>query len=220
MARPKHYLIAADNPLLQQYQPLFEHFKKPDMHTLVLSVDPDVVDDLYVNLLVELIAAAEYDEVVLEKLLFSIHFDFKQVADSELYYQETEWKSSTKHYQWFYQINQVISFAFFFLQDYDSRFYCIAGDFLAEGNIEIKHDEGSKRPLISFDTEQAEQIMLRVFWGCVYFMHYCFGTRVDPQPAIEAIIAEYNMEFTFDHVRKEYRKQRAKGYVFRLGTSD
>jgi hypothetical protein len=43
---------------------------------------------------------------------------------------------------------------------------------------------------------------------------------VDPQPAIEATIAEFDMNFTFEQVKQEFREQKDQGMVFRLGPAE
>lgn len=220
MARQKQYLISADSPMLQQYAYLTEAMADPSRNTLVLSTDPEVVKSLDADIIIEIIAVAEHFPIVLNKLLFGIEVSFRQTAGSEVYLSDREWKASKIHYRWFRQICESLPFAFFFLQDYEARFYSMTGDFLYEGNVDVREEEGRSRPLIGFSEEQSEMILYRVFYGCVYFMHYCSGTEIDPQPAIEATIAEFDMNFTFEQVKQEFREQKDQGMVFRLGPAE
>ncbi|MES2731035.1 MAG: hypothetical protein V4714_04775 [Bacteroidota bacterium] len=220
MAKPKQFLVEKDDPLLEHYAYLIEAMLDPSRHTLVLATDPDVVERLEIETIIEIIAVAEHYPVVLNKILFGIDVQFRQFNNGDLYLSEMEWKSGKVYYRWFWQICHSLPFAFFFMMDYEARFYCIAGDFLYEGDVEIQEEEGRSKPTVGFTEAQSEVILYRVFFGCVYFMHYCFGTKIDPQPAVEAIIAEFNMEFSFEQVRKEYRKQRAQGMIFRLGKDE
>jgi hypothetical protein len=213
----KQHLIPPNSPLLAQYDYLVEAMTDPTRNTLVLSTDPEVVESLDVDTLIEIIAVAEHFPIVLNKLLFAIEIQFRRVAGGEAYLQPGEWKASKGHYRWFRQVGEALPFSFFFLQDYEARFYCITGDYLYEGEVDIREEEGRTRPLISFSESQSQAILYRVFFGCVYFMHYCYGTEVDPQPAIEAAIAEFDMDFSFEQVSKEYRAQMDQGMVFRLG---
>jgi hypothetical protein len=114
----------------------------PSRNTLVLSTDPEVVESLDADILIEIIAVAEHFPVVLNKLLFGIEVSFRQTAGSEVYLSDQEWKASKIHYRWFRQICESLPFAFFFLQDYEARFYSMTGDFLYEGNVDVREEKG------------------------------------------------------------------------------
>ena len=38
------YFVPANHPFVTQWQPLFQQFSKPDIHTFTFTVNPDVID--------------------------------------------------------------------------------------------------------------------------------------------------------------------------------
>lgn len=186
------YFIPATDPAIAYWKPLFEQFARADTHTLSFSINPETVDTLDVARIQQLTFALQHYPAILEKFVFAIEFQFREIADSQLYYQEPHWKSEPKYYQWFFTMASQ-PHLLFFIQDHDARFYFLIGDWLSSGKVTGK-DTGGKLQPVSLNAEQVQQMAQRVFNCCRMFNLYCHGTGVDAQPYIESLIAEYNFD--------------------------
>jgi hypothetical protein len=139
--------------------------------------------------------AVQHRPQLIEKLVFALDFKFRQVADGDLYYQEMDWKSDPKYYNWFFTMSTQ-PHLLFFIRDHDARFYFLMGDLLAANKVSAKEIKPGKRHAINFNEDQLQLMANRFFNSCRLFNLYCHGSGFKPQPYIESLIAEYSFEET------------------------
>lgn len=188
------YFIPASDPLVAQWKSVFEMFTNPNNHTVELTINPDIVDGMDVAYLQEMSFALQHYPEVLEKFVFAVRFKFTQIADSELYYPDIEWKTQTKYYEWFFRLSAQ-PHLLFLIEDHDARMYFLIGDWLANGEVMVEYDEQNES-CIGLEVEQRREMGNRLFTCCRMFNLYCHGTGVDAQPYVDALIAEYSFDET------------------------
>ena len=209
------YLIAPGDPVIEKYKPAFDAFGRDDMHTFTFTVDPEHVDTMQVAMLQEMIAALQHFPHRIDKWLFTVGFNFTQVAHSKLYYQKLDWKSNPKYYRWFCKMG-TFPLTIFFLNDSDARFYSLAGDFLADGKATVQHEPGKKTSLVGFEGEELKTICERLFTACWMLHIYCHGSSYNPRTFIEALLAEYGLPIEYEQVRKKYKEDVKTGIKLRI----
>ncbi|MHB8260500.1 MAG: hypothetical protein ACYDCN_03550 [Bacteroidia bacterium] len=213
------YLVNKTSPLIERYKDLAAMFENnKTFKTLVLDINPDVVSSLDNGLITELMVALQHYPHILEQLVFSFEFKFAQIADSELYFQESDWKTDKAYYRWFNKLSDSPA-AIFFIHDQDARLYTLAGDLLADGKCTAQRNEGEKRSTIGFGAKEIELLCGRLFESCWFFHLYCHGSGFDPKPVIEAILAEFDLPISYQDIRKQYLKDVINGIEFRVGTN-
>ena len=160
----------------------------------------------------QLVIAAQHEPAALEALVFGISFRFTYGQDNPRRIPEDEWKSNTEFMRWFRAMHGL-PHMLFFLNDHEARFYALAGDLLADGRLEIgpTHPVSGQSVLTIPPAERLE--MANRLCNASWFMYlYCHGTGIDPQPWIEALIAEYDLPGVHDHhIREKYEHDVKKG---------
>jgi len=210
------FMFPANSEIVKKYSQVLKMLKKPDMHTISIDVSPEVVTDLQMDLIPELIGAAQHHPALLDKFLFCIDIKFSEVENSTLYVHEMEWKSNVKYYQWFRFLGECIPFAFFFLNDMEARLYTIAGDLLAEGGQEL-NEKGSR---MYFTEKQSNTIHNRAVMACIAFMQYCAPPAFDAKIMIEALIADMHFEFEYEDIKADYERLTKQGMRARVVPKD
>ena len=186
------YFIPPGHPDIAYWENVFVAFTDSETHTLNLTINPETVDTLDVARIQQLSFAIQHQHALIEKFVFAINFNFRQVSGGELYYQELDWKSELKYYNWFFRMSSQ-PHLLFFIEDHDARFYFLMGDWLAAGKVNVQHT-GGKVPAVNLNAEQVQEMANRVYNCCRMFNLFCHGTGFNPKPYIEAVIAEYNFE--------------------------
>jgi hypothetical protein len=187
------YFIPPGHPDILHWKEQLEQYASSGIHTLRFQINPQLVDGLEVARIQQLTFALQHYPSLIERFVFALEFDFRQIADSELYYQEQDWKNDPKVYRWFHQM-YTQPHLLFFLQDHDARFYFLIGDWLVANKVTIQPAKQGKRHAVSLNAKQVEEMANRFFICCRMFNLYCHGTGVKALPYIEALIAEYNFE--------------------------
>lgn len=213
--KKKFYLLPPGSPEVLKYKEMAEAMAQQEMHTLNLNVPTEVVESGDVAMLQELVAAMEHYPFAIEKLLFAVHLRFQEIKDSELYIHEDDWKSDPKYFRWFNKMNQV-PFLFYFLHDKDARYYALAGDFIADGQVDVEIVPGEKDQLITFKGEALQAFFQRIYMGSLMMLHYCREAKINLQPYVEAILADYNTSFTYEEIEQHFKEDLEKGVIYRV----
>jgi hypothetical protein len=201
------YFIPPNHPFHEQWKYFIEQFGNPAIDTITFPIDPELVDPPQGAAIHQLFFALQHHPKLIEKALFAFQFQFRQIADSELYYQELDWKMEPKYYRWFFSL-QSQAFILFFIRDPDARAYFLTGDYLADNKVTVHGGEPGKRVAVRFTMEQLQDIAQR-FYNCArMFKLYCHGTGFDPDPYIESLINEFNFEEAnmLQVIQEAYRK--------------
>jgi hypothetical protein len=210
------FLVKPGDPVIEKYRETFENTaEKPD-NNLVLTVGPDVVRDLDLGMMHELLLALQHYPGVIEQLVFGIDFNFLMMEDLDIKLNEMEWKTQPAYYRWFNKMGESPA-AIFFIKDSDARFYSLAGDMMADGKIKSRKEPGNNKYISLIPDEgQLKIIFDRFYHGCWFFLMYCHGSGFDPKIYIEALIAEYDMPFSYKDVKEKYKEDVEKGIEFRV----
>ena len=210
------YLVPKTSPVIAKYAATFQMFEKDEsLHTLNLIIPPNVVSSMDSSLMNELLPALQHYPHLIERFIFSFEFKFSQIEDSELYFQDLDWKTDAMYYRWFCKVGEA-PIAIFFIHDRDARFYALAGDMLADGKCEIKKEGSDKTALIGFKENEVQELCGRLYMACWLFHIYCHGSGFDPQPAIESLIAEFDLPIIYEDIRKKYLKDIETGIQLRI----
>lgn len=209
------YFVPTTSLLIAQYQNVAQLFEDKNFKQLTVTVNPEQVSDMDTEMVHEMILALQHYPHILEKLVFALDFEFPQIPDSELYFQEADWKNDKANQRWFASIGESL-LALFFMRDQDVRLYTLAGDLVADGKCSFKHQEGEKYAFIGFKDEALETLCLRLHSTCYMFHLYCHGSGFNPQPAIEAVLAEFNLPISYKDIRNRYLKSVRTGIYVRI----
>lgn len=213
-ARERLFMVKPDDPIIKKYKQTFDNVMTHPGDDLVLIVEPDVVRDLEVGMIHELLIALQHYPRVIDQLVFSIDFNFRMMEGLDIKLGEMEWKTQPAYYRWFHEIGKS-PIAIFFIKDNDARLYTLAGDMMADGKIKAKNESGEKYSTLIFNDHQIKVFTDRLFHNCWFFLMYCHGSGFDPRIYIDALIAEYDMPFSFEEVKKKYDEDISKGIDFR-----
>lgn len=209
------FFVQPDDPIVGKCGKLFEMMAAPDMHTLNLDVPPEVVDGEEVAMLQEIMMALQHYPHLIDKMLFAVKLRFTQIADSKLYFQDSDWKGDPKYWRWFHKMGSF-PLVFFLLHDNEARLYTLIGDMMADERTDYKQEKGSKHGYIGLEGKQAEAMYERLHTACWMLLMFCHNCDYDPKPTIEAILAEYDLGLTYELVYKKYKEDADKGLFFRV----
>ncbi|MBS4028689.1 MAG: hypothetical protein KGZ58_08625 [Ignavibacteriales bacterium] len=210
------YLVQPGNPLIAQWKQPFEAFARKDIHTFTIDVPPEAVDEMDVAMPQQLVIALQHYPHLIDKFLFSLELKFQQIAGSELYYQEDDWKSDDKYHRWFCKMGQF-PLVLFFLHDREARFSILAGDILADKRVTVKKIDEQQESYIGIVGNDVQLVSKRLFNACWLFHLFCHASGFDPKPCIESILADFDLPVTYEQVRKQYEEDVLKGIELRVG---
>lgn len=205
------YLMPPDDKRVESFPLSYGMLASSDKHTLTISVPQDVVRMGDTAMIQELIMQLQHFPKMIEKWIFAI--DISITKHDDIAMEEDEWKGHAVPMKWFNKLNSLLC-AIFFIQDSDARAYMLLGDLVADGILKPTQ-EGEA---VIADGEAMQEIQGRLFQCCWFFMLYCHNTGFDPQPYIEALMAEFEAAFTFEDVKKKYDEDIAAGIQLRTVT--
>ena len=131
------YFLPSPNEILENWIQPFEMFVKPETNTVIINVQPEAVDNLAVAMVQEFGMVLQHYPELIDKFLFSVHLKFQQIANSELYFSEEEWKSNPKYFRWFHRLS-AFGVMLFFLHDNEARFFSLQEICLRMVNCSLK----------------------------------------------------------------------------------
>ncbi len=208
------FLVPPQDPIVQKWTPAFQNLER-SQDDLVLTVNPTIMAQGEVAFIQELVMALQHHPQLIERLIFSIRFNFMLVDDVPVEVSEHEWKSRTEAYSWFFKMSSL-PMTVYFIGDQDARGYCLFGDFLASGNFDAEEGSDGLHHSIGFTAEQMQLIANRLFHGAWALLMYCHNTGFNPDKYIDALLADYDMPFTVSDVRRQYEEDVEKGIAFRM----
>jgi len=207
-------MIAADDPNVEEYRELYESMADAELHTLHVSVNvPDVEEGNCAGVQAIMMCLQHFPNLI-EKMIFSFVIDFVEDEKTEIVLPEETWKSEPVFYNWFHKLLGT-PFVLFFIADEDARYYTLMGDMIQSGALETEIDERSGRTGFSFDKEQGEEIVRRVWGSCFNMMQFCYGSGFDPRIYIEGMMALLGVQFTYEELEQSFKEFLEKG-AYRL----
>lgn len=211
------FLIPPKDAIVQNWKSAFQKLEQ-SQDTFVLTVNPTIIAEGEVAFFQQMIMALQHHPHLIERLVFSVDFRFMLVDDVPVEVSDDEWKRRREVYRWFFKMSSL-PMAVYFIRDQDARGYCLFGDLLASGNFE--HGDGTDGPngSVGFTGEQMQLIANRLFHGAWAFLMYCHSTGFNPDPYIDALLADYDMPFTAADVRRKYEEDLERGIKFSMKPS-
>lgn len=202
------YLIDPADTQVNEFRHGYGLMASSDRHTMVISVTMEVVRNGEVGLIQKLIMQLQHFPKMIEKWIFAIKTKF--LNQDSIPMQDSDWKGVDVPMSWFRKMS-TLPCTIFFLEDHDARGYAIMGDLLAVKKLKV---EGTRK--IAIEGENLELICNRLFEACWFFHLYCHNTGFDPQPAIEALLAEFDLPVTYEQVKEEYESSVKKGIQLKM----
>ena len=218
------YLLDPKSPIIgEHYMSIAATVTSADKQ-LDLSVPPEVVEMMDVSGPRDIILALQHHPEYIEKMLFSMHFDFQLQEGSDLFFPETDWRMKPKYIKWFFAMS-ALEVMPFFMKDKEIRLYMLAGDYLAQGTSSIvKETTADDTSRYKIRGACMIQLTRRLFDSCKMFLFYCHGTGFNPKDAILAMLSDYSLPVHYADVYKQYQKDikkyaavyniQGKGYRF------
>jgi hypothetical protein len=202
------YIIPKDAPEIDAYRETFKYLDDNKCQGLTLCVHQDMVKDGEVMMLQEMIPAMQHYPQIIEQMILGIELKFTEIEDSGIYFPDSYWKREVEYYRWFHKMFDM-PLVLFFLHDEDARFYCLAGDMLADKAVTVtgEVDRGG-RSTIEFTNEQVGLMASRLHHACWLMLVYCHASGFDPKSYIEAMIAnfDFHKKLSYETVYKAYKK--------------
>lgn len=212
------YLVPATEPFLKTYDTLFSRFAAEDLHTLVLDLNTAMVEAGEVAGVQQVIIALQYQPHLIEKMMFALDLRFTEVDGSALYMPAEIWKADATYQHWFHKLaNSPVMM--FFLNDEDARFYTLAGDILADNQLETKPDHLEGKHLVALEGDHLMEVMHRLFNSCWWMLIYCHGSGFNPEPYIQGLLADLGLPLTYEEVYEAYQTDVKKGFHLRTTTT-
>lgn len=201
-----NYLVAPGDERIAKFPRDYGMLARSETKTMTISVPMDVVKSYNVYYLQEIIMLLQHFPRMIEKWIFAIEIQFKNQDGIAM--GEDDWKGHAIPARWFHKLGSLPCMIFF-IEDLDARHYMLMGDLLADQKI--KPVTGREEDGVLVEGEMMREVMHRLFNSCWMFMLYCHNTGFDPQPYIEALMAEFEASFTYEQVLQQYQEDIAKG---------
>lgn len=220
---PAPFFTDRHAPQLRLYHEALEEMTAADSRGAELQIESADVRSGDVTTVQFLVLAAQHHPLMLERLLFGIQLLFEHprpTLPDELT-DEATWKSDPTVQRWLARVNQLLPWAVYFVQDHDARFYMLFGDILNR-----ERDALAFRPLknghdqmVGIQGEQAQQLLERIVRASIFLLHFCRPAGLVPQPAIEALLAEFDVEeragWGYEQVYAAFAEEVASGFELR-----
>jgi len=211
------------DPTLAPYHDLVAQFREMNGRVLNLRVTPEVVRNGDTLMFQYLVLAAQHHPDVLDRLLFGIKFEFEQ--DSPLtpgdLADELTWKADPAVQRWLAGLSEHLPWAIYFVQDHDARFHTIFGDVLQQerDELEIRATPNGRGDAVGLTGSQAHRLFERVLQASLFLLHFCHPAGLVPQPAIEALLAEFDIpdhtDWTYDRLYDRFQQELDNGFRMR-----
>lgn len=191
-------MIPGGHPLIEEWRPWLENFEKGNGDMAFLA-EPSDIKNGNVAKIQDMAMALQHYPHLIEKMVYAVRLDFNLVEGVHAV-RNDDWKRDPKIRHWLFKMAQM-SILIFFIKDSTTRFFMIADDVFSMQ---------SEKPL---PVEEVSSIIAsRVFTASVLFLLYCHNTGFQPDPYIDALIAEHDMPFDLQTVKAAYQDAVEKGF--------
>ncbi|QQS28667.1 MAG: hypothetical protein IPM47_17740 [Sphingobacteriales bacterium] len=197
------YMIPPGSPQIEEFKTNYGLLANPTKNSLTISVDMETVKSEDIYMIQEFILCLQHFPKLIEKFVFSINIQFLNHDDIPM--KDEDWKGVSYPMKWF-SLMQQLPCSIFFIQDPDARGYILLGDIMTSDE-EFERTENE----IKLEGKLLEKVCNRLFHSCFLFLLYCHNSGFNPQPYIEALIADFDLPITYKHVHQEYLKAVKQG---------
>lgn len=166
--------------------------------SLEIKVTYNEVLNKVVTPIFEMLAALQHFPEAIEKLFYSLAFQFYKPANKELY-AGIEWHSMN-HLLWFRELGRF-PVTVFFIKDPTCRAFALIGDMIAGKKVKLKPVQGATGVDIVLDHYQIEALRSRVVDAARTLQVYLYGSNISPKRPIELLIKEFRVPVTYDVIR-------------------
>jgi hypothetical protein len=195
------YLTPPGDKRIETHRDLLGMWANSANKTFHLTVAVDVVKLGQVSMIQEIIMALQHYPKLIEKTIFAIDIVF--IDELKIEITPDRWKGISEPMKWFAKMNSLPC-AMFFLSDHDARAYALMGDLVAGNKLPVEMRGNDQQ--VRIQGEMLQEIVNRLFNACWFFMLYCHNTGFDPTSYIQAIIADFDLPFTYEDVLKKYNE--------------
>jgi hypothetical protein len=211
-----NYLFPRKHPRFQEYYegytPALEVIRKEPNKPVVITITPEVIISLDNSKWGAFLALSQHKKEWLEALLFNCHFEFYKDAERTESYKEGEWQRNPDIQSWLRNLGMTVPFSMYFLRQWEQRFMSVVGTMLSSDKTTISETDRENIAQFTFTPEHQRQIDKRVGEGSQMFLHFCEGTGINPKPAVEAVLAEFQVPFTYELVYEQFRNDLKVGF--------
>ena len=202
------YLIPAGDKKIEDFKISYSLLASNDNHTLNMAISQDLIADNNIGTITDLILCFQHYPKLIQKMIFAIDFKFENEYGNEI--AAEDWKGVNEYVQYI-SLLQTLPFSIFFFQDQDVRAYIFLGDMLLNGRAKPLPDG-----TINFDAETMNELCNRMFHFCWSFMMYCYNTGFDPKDYVSAILADFDLPVTYEHVKEKFDADIKTGVQIRV----
>jgi hypothetical protein len=203
------YMLPVDDPAIAQYQQVYEMMAEQDKHTLRVKVKMEDVEESRCGDVQKMMMALQHHPHLIEKMIFSYVFDFIEDEKTGIVLPEETWKYEPVFYHYFQKLMGT-PFVLFFIADEDARYHALMADMVTSGELNAEKDERSGRVGFSFNEEQGQLIVQRVWMSCFNMLQFCYGSGFDPRIYIEGMMALLGVQFTYEELLEEFEEMRTR----------
>jgi hypothetical protein len=185
-------------------------------HTLNLQYGMEQIKEMDTSYYQELIMGLQHFPKLIEKFIFAFKIEISDKDEKVM--DEIDWKGHAIPMRWHFALSNCPC-AIFFLEDHDSRAYVLYGDLMADEKMTMEPADKEGFAMFKAEGEVLQEMCNRLFHYC-WFMHiYCHNSGFEPQPYIEALLAEFNLPITYPPIRKKYLANVKEGFHLRVDTT-
>jgi hypothetical protein len=209
------YFLEQNNALIEEYKNIFDTLEFEETKKIAIDIDAETYRSKDVLNIQQLLLVLQHFPKCIPKFLFNIDFKFTEITGSQLYRHEKEWKTDPNCQRWF---NYMLGFPVvpFFFHDEDARFFAFAGDMLTEKKIEVTKTLKNGKSLLVFSGENLALLKNRMFNSCWALLIYCHASGYDPQSDIEALLAFFDLDISYESIYEKYQKDVKEGIDFKV----
>jgi hypothetical protein len=207
------YLTPPGDAIIAKYRDALAQWSNSDNKNFNFNVGKDGVTKGQVQGVQEFIIALQHYPKLIEKTIFALNMVFRDEQHNEI--PAERWKGVAEPMRWFAKMSSLPCMIFFF-SDHDARAYILMGDLVADNKlIGEKIGKGQR---VKIEGEMLNEVINRLFHACWFFMLYCHNTGFNPEPYIQALLADFDFPVTYDDVLKKFQETIKQGIMLQMQT--
>jgi len=206
------YLIQPGDKRIKEFRNQFGLFANSRNKTMVINIPVETVNAMDTGMLEEIVLVLQHFPKMIDKMLFAIELAFSDEDGMRL--PDDEWKGFEAPMRWCRQLSRVPCLLFF-LSDEHARSFFLFGDLANDEKIKPEFHKGE--PVLKLEGEMLQEACNRLGEACWFFHVFCHNTGFDPQPYIEAILADFDFPITYEQIREKFEADLKKGIHVGLG---
>jgi len=201
-----NFLLPPDHPSIRKWQPWLQDFIYTQKEYVQLTLTPTEVRIGSVGAIQEMLLALQHFPNLIEKFIFSVDIQFQKTDHNPECYEGHQWKDE-KAMGWYFKLAAAFPAVIYFIPDNDARFFTLMGDLILQRRIITYPDLSKGKAELKLSPSQMDLLAARLFNASCVMGLFCYGSGCDIGKYVNALIADYHVQFTYDQVKTAYMER-------------